>query len=235
MVERSMRKQNWFWIGHDVIKNYGRKMGANGIAVYNCLCMCASKDQICFPSQDTMKNWTGIDLRTIRAAIKNLEVLGLLIKQKQGKNTVYMLTDPNPSQDKNVPLIVQKCTLDTVQKCPTNYNHITKTNNNIYIEPSALPTPSLLTLFYKKYEEKHGLTYPNKNYAKHGALLKKPNDSVGGEIIERAIGFYYERWKNHNFEQFIYKLPEILPKCADRPAVKVDEFAAYRSGGKTGA
>lgn len=246
MVERSMRKQNWFWIGHDVIKKYGRELGADGIAVYNCLCLCASRDQICFPAQETISMWTGLWIKTVRKCIKNLESLGLLEKQKQGRKTVYLLTEPEdrgakpPISDRSIgvekaPNRGAKPPMNRGAKPPTNNNHITKTNNNILrTQPSVVNTPTLLTLFYKQYEEKHGILYPNQNYAKHGSLLRKPNESVGGEKIEQAIRYYFSKWKNHNFEQFIYKLPEILPKCADRPDTKVDEFAAYRTSEKTG-
>jgi hypothetical protein len=98
---RSVRTEHWFFVDNTIIDDYGKDLGAYGIAIYATLCRFANNDrQDCYPSHETLAELTGMSKRQVIRILKQLEELELIRWERQytesGKQTsnLYLLLDP---------------------------------------------------------------------------------------------------------------------------------------------
>jgi biotin operon repressor len=75
---RDLRDGDWYWIHKSFIREYARKIGAIGVAVYSFLAIMADSDQGCFPSQKYIGDGLGYSRATVNKALKQLEMNGLI-------------------------------------------------------------------------------------------------------------------------------------------------------------
>lgn len=129
---RDLRNGDWYWIHKAILRNYGKKLRASGITVYNALASFAnSKTQTCFPTQKAIAEVIGLSRRMVMRKIKLLRELGLIkAERRKGSNLYYLLklqvTDRKQGCD-------NKDTSD-VTRGSTNNNYITRNINNIDID-----------------------------------------------------------------------------------------------------
>lgn len=97
-------RRNVGWVvPPDLLRRFGRSMGARGWAVYSALAQFANEHGQCRPSQATIAGMFGISPRQIVREVANLEALGLIEVQRHPAGTpdkanVYVLL-PLPCQD----------------------------------------------------------------------------------------------------------------------------------------
>ena len=92
---RDFRNGDWYWIDREILRRYGKKLKASGLAIYNILASYANlSTQSCFPSQATMAKIIGISKRTVIRKIKLLKNLGLIRVKKWKGRCVYYLLKP---------------------------------------------------------------------------------------------------------------------------------------------
>lgn len=92
---RDFRNGNWYWIDREILRRYGKKLKASGLAIYNILASYANlSTQSCFPTQATMAKIIGISKRTVIRKIKLLKNLGLIRVKKRKDRCVYYLLEP---------------------------------------------------------------------------------------------------------------------------------------------
>lgn len=85
---RRMVRGNWYWTDKAIIRQYARKVGAVGIAVYDCLASFANIEQTCYPSQQYIGDILGYSRTTVNRAIKTLEHHGLIAIEKRGYSEI---------------------------------------------------------------------------------------------------------------------------------------------------
>lgn len=70
---------NWFRVPNTLIDNYGRVLGASGIAVYCVLSRHANNmTRKAFPSHNQIARKLGISRKTVMRKIKKLQEIGLI-------------------------------------------------------------------------------------------------------------------------------------------------------------
>ncbi len=104
---RDLRKKSQFILDNSFFDNYARFLGAHTVAVYNCFCRHANKEQKCWPSIKKMSEELGISRSVIISAIKKLEFWNIIVKKRTGKtaNNRYWLVhrdEWNAINDKNL-------------------------------------------------------------------------------------------------------------------------------------
>ena len=89
---RDHRGPGWFFIDKDFITEYGKELGAYGIAVYNILAMHANNTtQESYPSYNTIAALMGCSRVKVIHVIEQLEGYKIIEKTKrQGADGVYM-------------------------------------------------------------------------------------------------------------------------------------------------
>jgi biotin operon repressor len=96
---RDFRNKQFFLVDDVYLNGYAKYLGVTASMVYICLCRHVDKDQIAFPSQDSIAERLGIKKRTVLEKIKILKKWGLIevrkIRNKNGKwlNNTYALLD----------------------------------------------------------------------------------------------------------------------------------------------
>ena len=94
MIVPQSKNGNFFMVANRI---FNFKLKPRDFIVYCCLLRHGDKNGVCFPSRKLIANECQIDIKTVDAAIKNLEKAGLLKKEqrrrKDGTNTSnrYML------------------------------------------------------------------------------------------------------------------------------------------------
>ena len=89
---RDMRNGEWFWIHQKILKKYGSKIKANGIAVYNSLASHSSNNEgKSFPSIDTIAEEIGVGRTTVKTALKLLVEYKLIRKERKPRFNIYYL------------------------------------------------------------------------------------------------------------------------------------------------
>jgi DNA-binding MarR family transcriptional regulator len=81
---RDIRNGDWYWVPRSVYEDYGPKIGAIGLALYNAYASYARNKGSAFPSQKTIAKKLKISCQTIRKYNKIL-VENQLIKIESGK------------------------------------------------------------------------------------------------------------------------------------------------------
>lgn len=125
---RQMEHGSWFWIDKAIIRDYAPKIGAIGVAVYNCLASFVNTQQTCYPSQDRMAEMLGCSRTTVNRAIGKLETCGLIAVERRGRYPqLYRLLTLrcNPEQV----MMPTTCAFD-VAPVHTNNNKTTRISNN---------------------------------------------------------------------------------------------------------
>ncbi len=140
---RSLKDGDWYWIGRRVLRLYGRRLGASGIAVYNTLaCFADSRTQSCFPTRKAMARILGVSRRTITRKIKLLEELGLVRIEKARSSFRYFLLRLPAEVTKEAPGGDKK---DTSEATPgrINNNQLTIINNNTAADKNIFASKGL--------------------------------------------------------------------------------------------
>ena len=129
---RDLRNGDWYWIHKAIITLYAKKIGAIGIAVYNCLASLANSSQGCFPSQKYIAKSIGYSRAYINKTIKLLAINGLIrIEKKSRYHFVYYLLKVRCQPEET-----QMSTIGNpdVNQSDTNNNKLKRNINNIDIE-----------------------------------------------------------------------------------------------------
>ncbi len=93
---RNLRNGQWYWISRAVLKRYGPLLKSSGLAVYNALASYANgRSQICFPTQKTIAERTGLCRETVNRKIAILKKLGLISVKRQKRHCRYFLLKPD--------------------------------------------------------------------------------------------------------------------------------------------
>ena len=91
---RDIRNGDWYWIQKSIVQDYGEKIKAGGIAIYNILATHVnSHNQKCYPGIRRMAKMLGSGPAAVIRKIKQLERLKLIKvdRQKGGKSTYTLL------------------------------------------------------------------------------------------------------------------------------------------------
>ncbi|NWJ46414.1 MAG: helix-turn-helix domain-containing protein [Chloroflexi bacterium] len=84
------KEAGFFIVDNEVLDNYGSRIGAYGIAVYNALCRFANSDGECFPSYQAIMERTGMGRSSVINSLAKLEEVGLIEAQdRPGHSKVY--------------------------------------------------------------------------------------------------------------------------------------------------
>jgi len=133
---RDLRNGDWYWVHKAVIREYGPKIGAIAIAVYDFLASLADRDQECFPSQKYIARSLGYSRATINKKIRLLERTGLIKVEKRSRyHCIYQLL--------KVRCKARETQMSTgrnsdVNQGDTNNNNITRSIKNIDIDDKNL-------------------------------------------------------------------------------------------------
>lgn len=76
LVDR--RNRGFFWADNAIIRQYGKRLGPNGIAVYMALACHVGSERTCFPSYATIAEEVGMSRRGVINAINQIAALGLI-------------------------------------------------------------------------------------------------------------------------------------------------------------
>lgn len=97
----SVRDQRggFLWVANDVLRDYGPRVGAYGVAVYACLAMFANGDtSTCFPSHQVIADLLGLSRPTVLKALRGLAEVGLIsMRQRRAggqTSSEYTLLSP---------------------------------------------------------------------------------------------------------------------------------------------
>lgn len=232
---RDLRNGDWYWIHKVVYNDYGIKIGAIGISVYNALCFYANRNGECFPSISTMAKKLDISEPTVYKYLKLLEKNRLIRKenrQKENKSNIYYLLKLF-----NKPY---KPALEGhIKSFNTNKNYIN--NNNITSLGSKEPPKRNGISFKKELYNKVLKEYQSiKNIALCGNEFKPVQQSIktmfmSGRTPEQIIScmkfmasddFYKYHWTIDTVKK---KLPEFLSKQLGDP----EPEKIYKIGGRT--
>lgn len=83
IIVRDGRRTHFFTIDNILLDQYGKRLGAYGLAVYMALCRFANRQSECWPSYQTIAERVGMSRRQVIREIKKLETLGLIAVQPQ--------------------------------------------------------------------------------------------------------------------------------------------------------
>lgn len=125
MEVRDLRNGDWYWIQKSVLEDYGRKIGAIGLALYNAYCNYAnSQTGIAYPSVKTLCRVLNVTKQTIFKYNAILEKYRLIrIDSGKGRkkvNVVYLLKIKVNDVDKKVNVVTEKVNVvDTEQELLT--------------------------------------------------------------------------------------------------------------------
>lgn len=78
MSEIIDNRPQFYWVEHDLLKTYGARMGAYGIAVYNALAYYANNANEAWPGAGTIARMIGCSERQVRATLQLLKELGVI-------------------------------------------------------------------------------------------------------------------------------------------------------------
>lgn len=160
----SHRKQPWAWFDKRVIRQYGRQLGPQGIAVYMALAIHVDGEtQSCFPSYQTIAQEIGASRSTVLRAIALLCQLGLVSKEPMPSPAGDV--GPNRYALLDVPALL---TLSTGDEGVVSEGH----------HPSSPQTPPVVS-------EGH----PNKNAGERDSENKK----TGGQTLTHEEGLQAKR------------------------------------------
>lgn len=147
---RDFRNKQFFMIDDAYLNGYARHLGVSASMVYICLCRHADKEQVAFPSQESIANKLGIKKRTVLEKIKLLRKWGLVeVKQTRNKNGIwinntYILLDK--SEWKRIPSVEKQHTeLPSVEKLRSP-SAVLQHNKDTHIKETHISTVK-----HKKY------------------------------------------------------------------------------------
>lgn len=102
---RDERRPGWHWAYHEIIDEYGGKLGPHGLAIYYALCRHANENRECWPSYQTLAHETGMSRRQAIREVGRLLAMGFIGKvsrfeDKYGDQdtNLYVLLDPTPQK-----------------------------------------------------------------------------------------------------------------------------------------
>lgn len=129
---RALRDGEWYWIQKAVIRDYAKKIGTPGIAVYDLLASLADRNQSCFPSQKYIAQTLGCSRTTVHKSLGLLEENGLIEVQKRTRyHCVYRLLKVRCKADERQ-MSTQRAS--DVHQMDTNKNTLTRINTNTVID-----------------------------------------------------------------------------------------------------
>jgi len=93
------RKFGFYMVDNVIVLKYGADIGPYGLAIYNVLCLHASRDGKSHPSYDTLAQLTGMSKRQAMREIEKLVKFKLIAKttSNDGKTNTYQILDVKPS------------------------------------------------------------------------------------------------------------------------------------------
>jgi hypothetical protein len=139
---RDGRTQPFSWFPNEIIRDYGAQMGPHAGWVYMCLVVHANKDGVCYPSQATIAQMTGVSLAEVKRSLRKLVQLGLIaVTMRRPKPSVFTILDlPERQENRSggaIEQLTQSYEVDVVEVDPPNKNQRTTSSPT---PPS--PTPS---------------------------------------------------------------------------------------------
>jgi len=125
---RKLTNGDWYWVSKDIIRHYGPRIGARGVAVYNLLAASADRRQTCYPSQRWMAERLGCSRATVNKAIKILVGAELVrIERRDRYHLIYSLLQVR-CQTRETQM--SKKGNSGVSRIDTNKKILTRINNN---------------------------------------------------------------------------------------------------------
>jgi len=95
------RKFGFFQVDNLIITQYGRELGADGIAVYCVLACIAGGKGSAYPRQAMLGEMIGLSRMQVNRMMRDLQRLGLIYAQKRrGHSSRYFLCDPKKLSSK---------------------------------------------------------------------------------------------------------------------------------------
>ncbi|MBE5898240.1 MAG: helix-turn-helix domain-containing protein [Lachnospiraceae bacterium] len=145
-IEIDKTRKNFFY-SYDMI--FDLDISCHAKCLYMYLCRCADSDNICFPSYKKIAEKCGISSATVKRAIKELMIAGLILKysslEGKGSNRYVIYSEPNDSiMIKNVELGNIKDT-DLPKDTPESLEIEKNDNDDIAQKNEQTTTSSVVT------------------------------------------------------------------------------------------
>lgn len=164
---RDNRGSERSFFDNSIIRDYGKLIGSNCIAVYNCLAMFADDKQKCHPSIQLIADLIVLSKPTVIEDLKILEWLNIIRKIRVGKTCTnrYVLIDKKKWR-KDWGVMLNELTTDVVKQFNftgklillQRLNHLTSNSNNTqkkqYPEKQVVEASSTEAFFWKEYLSK---------------------------------------------------------------------------------
>ena len=216
--------KDWCWINRQVIRDHGKILGANGIAVLTMIASCEnSETKEAFPSISYISQNLGLGRQAVMRAIKMLDSLGYLERTKvNGRRTFYKLTTPTGDVILDTkPVSPQNYTSITTELPPVSPQYSNDTNiTNIIKEPTPVvrePKTNFLATnyFYAQYKNKYNTKYPVTNPSKYLIQLTNQYSELTFESFKLMIDRFMDGG-GKDFQKFIWAIPELYSVVIDK-------------------
>lgn len=185
-------------IDDEYLNGYAKHLGVTASMIYICLCRHADKEQIAFPSQDSIAGSLGIKERTVMEKIKILKKWNIIdIKRVRNKgglwlNNTYRLLDKSewltkpPTEKQHMvepPTVKQQVPPTVLQQHKDTHSKETHTITKVIGKPKVYGNPEINDLlnYLKEKMEIPRLDQSdkiNRQYA--NLLIRRSKNGVGG-------------------------------------------------------
>lgn len=240
MKKEPRKMKDWCWINRQVIREHGKVLGANGIAVLTMIASCEnSETKEAFPSISYISQNLGIGRQAVMRAIKMLDSLGYLERTKvNGRRTFYKLTTPtgevilDSNQYHNGTGTSITTELPPVSPQYSNDTNITNIINDT-VPVGTKPYFLAVNYFYKQYNTKYNTPYPV-NRARYIKQMASTCPDLSFEILKKMVDKFLDG-NGVDFQKFIWGIPELHASVLDSKQVKKHsglsdkDFAEYYS------
>jgi len=179
---RDGRRPGWHWAYHEVVDEYGAKLGPHGLAIYYALCRHANDNRECWPSYSTLAKETGMSRRQAIRAVKRLATEGLILKEPRkddaGDPTSnrYILLDFDPENEgsaketppgeQELPQVVSGSDHGSARETPkgepskeNKSKGEPNSNTNLELKKKTLRDLGVVGRIVPEIAEKHGLNW----------------------------------------------------------------------------
>jgi predicted transcriptional regulator len=229
------------------------KMGANRFTTLMALASYMDEKGECYPTQLQLAEAIGVHKNTINKYINELLefeidskplVTRTKVNRGQGKISSYYKIHPLSQLAKfkgEIEAVNHKIEDKSITNGRDSVNHKTVCRNNtqsfnnnqlINKDTGDLPitnSKTAILYFQKVYREKYGVNYTVSNYGREGKIIKDklltPHADMAKEIIDIAIGYYDDLFKNPRYPRpsiamFSWAVNQIIPMVEEEREMK---------------